>query len=264
MTSPNEALTATRETLHLSQEDLARAINRVGAQSNVELRCSARQIAKWEAGAIAWPQPRYRRALEAVTGVPCSMLGFVPPNKHDSSADGENHPDEEGDEVQRRQFMTAAAAGAASLINPFRTGDALAADRSLDEIHTTLLELAKLERKVGSGLLLPLINAQIARLTEKLAAGKESTALRTIAARAHEIAGWMHFDSGHQDKARTLERGPVSGADRRRPRPGRLHLLVDELAGQPARTPAGSCAAGASRCRTTQAGWARFGAARRP
>ncbi len=207
----NIALTRARAALNLSQEELARAINRIGARGAGELRCSARQISKWEAGETRWPQARYRRALEEVTGLTCERLGFAPPDvpelpRPQTVSAPRAETVSEGGPMYRRQFLTAAAGlAAAAMVNPFGGEAAQAAtEAGYEESYQTLLRLEQLELRLGSGQLLPLVEEQRRRLSVALHSGAESTALKTLAARAHQLAGWMHFDSGHQQQARKL------------------------------------------------------------
>src|SRR4051812_8494113 len=86
MVPPNSALRRARLALGCGQAELADQINRAGRAAGVELRCDARLVAKWEAGTVTWPQPRYRRSLEKVLGTPCVLLGFVQPPPKNGAA----------------------------------------------------------------------------------------------------------------------------------------------------------------------------------
>lgn len=70
-TSPNLALRAVREGLLLSQDELARALQRAGA-----VTASKRLVQRWEHGDIARPQSAHLRALEQVTRRSAEELGF--------------------------------------------------------------------------------------------------------------------------------------------------------------------------------------------
>ena len=202
----NAALTAARFGMNLSRDELADAINRVGAQVGHELRCSARQIAKWESGAVVMPQARYRRALEAVTGVPCAMLGFYLDSDAARDMDEQSTVDEE-DPMHRRSFMGYALGLAAAPFLKSLGGGAVRDDAGgvdADDVNQALNGLQDLELRVGSGHLLPVIDEQVNRLNAVLQKAGESTALQTLAARAHQLAGWMHFDSGNQARSRSL------------------------------------------------------------
>jgi transcriptional regulator with XRE-family HTH domain len=76
MSEPNTALRAARTALHLSQEELARAVRREGQLAGEPNDCNKRLVQRWEAGIVTTPRGTYARALEAVTGLPVERLGF--------------------------------------------------------------------------------------------------------------------------------------------------------------------------------------------
>jgi transcriptional regulator with XRE-family HTH domain len=76
MTEPNTALRAVRAALHMSQDELARAVRAAGDQAGEPNECSKRLVQRWEAGLVATPRGIYVRALEAATGQPIANLGF--------------------------------------------------------------------------------------------------------------------------------------------------------------------------------------------
>lgn len=76
--TPNSALRAARLSLHLSQGDLAREIQKAGIRAGQPNDASKRLVQRWESGDITTPRPVYARALEQVTGLPLSSLGFSP------------------------------------------------------------------------------------------------------------------------------------------------------------------------------------------
>jgi len=77
MTAPNITLQNVRRSLGLSQDDMARAIRAAGGQIGEPNEVSKRTVQRWEAGAVV-PIQRLARALERVTGLPMSQLGFGP------------------------------------------------------------------------------------------------------------------------------------------------------------------------------------------
>jgi transcriptional regulator with XRE-family HTH domain len=76
MAEPNTRLRAVRQTLRMSQADLARAVREAGARAGEPNGCTPSQVRRWESGTTALPQPRYLKALEMVTGQPAENLGF--------------------------------------------------------------------------------------------------------------------------------------------------------------------------------------------
>jgi transcriptional regulator with XRE-family HTH domain len=76
MTKPNLTLKAVRESLRLSQDDMARAVQQAGARAGEPNAANKRLVQRWESGDIEMPRPVYVRALEMVTGRPIEQLGF--------------------------------------------------------------------------------------------------------------------------------------------------------------------------------------------
>ncbi|GAA2380053.1 hypothetical protein Cme02nite_16550 [Catellatospora methionotrophica] len=76
MTAPNATLRAVRMGMLMSQDDFARAIRDAGQRAGVPNDANKRLVQRWEAGVIVTPRPTYARALEVVTGLPISALGF--------------------------------------------------------------------------------------------------------------------------------------------------------------------------------------------
>ncbi|MFI1194795.1 helix-turn-helix domain-containing protein [Micromonospora sp. NPDC020750] len=77
MTAPNAALRAVRAGMRMSQDDFARALQAAGYRVGEPNDANKRLVQRWESGAIAAPRPVYARALEVVTGLPISLLGFA-------------------------------------------------------------------------------------------------------------------------------------------------------------------------------------------
>ena len=77
MTAPNTALRAVRTGMRMSQDDFARALQAAGHRVGEPNDANKRLVQRWESGAIAAPRPVYARALEVVTGLPISLLGFA-------------------------------------------------------------------------------------------------------------------------------------------------------------------------------------------
>ena len=75
---PNTSLRAVRQSMRLSQDELARAIRNAGQRAGEPNGCSKRLVQRWEAGIVHTPRGVYARALEYVTGQPIENLGFKP------------------------------------------------------------------------------------------------------------------------------------------------------------------------------------------
>ncbi|MCX9190444.1 hypothetical protein C3Y87_03230 [Carbonactinospora thermoautotrophica] len=161
MPEPNDVLRGVRESLNLGQGEFAAAINRAGEAAGDELRCDIRLVAKWEAGEVQWPQGRYRRALEAVTGMPCTALGFrphPPRSTRRGTSSPTSSPSPAGaftvdstrdleDPVQRREFL----AGALAMAAPEPRQDALDAVGALGSVlGEAAAEALEFTRRAGA------------------------------------------------------------------------------------------------------------------
>jgi hypothetical protein len=114
MATPNATLRAIRMGMLLSQDDMARAIREAGSRAGEPNDANKRLIQRWEAGQITSPRPVYARALEAVTGLPLSSLGFnVPVPEARVTADGQGGhdvtPEAPGITPAAGQYLTQAA-----------------------------------------------------------------------------------------------------------------------------------------------------------
>jgi transcriptional regulator with XRE-family HTH domain len=78
MGEPNTSLRAVRQSMRMSQDELARAIREAGQRAGEPNGCSKRLIQRWESGSVSTPRGTYARALEYVTGQPVENLGFKP------------------------------------------------------------------------------------------------------------------------------------------------------------------------------------------
>jgi DNA-binding transcriptional regulator YiaG len=92
VTAPNSALRAVRISLRLSQDEFARAIRDAGHRARTPNDANKRLVQRWESGEIGNPRPMYARALEAVTGLPLSALGFAADMPDTDTDDHASHP----------------------------------------------------------------------------------------------------------------------------------------------------------------------------
>lgn len=72
----NQPLIDARRMRHLSQDGLAREIQRAGWQHGDPNGCTREMVHRWERGTVRRPHPRYLRLLESVLGQPSGSLGF--------------------------------------------------------------------------------------------------------------------------------------------------------------------------------------------
>jgi len=76
----NTRLRAARQALGLrSQQQLADAVTRAGAQISLRISITERTVRRWESENPPWPQPDHQAALEHMFGRPVTELGFTPP-----------------------------------------------------------------------------------------------------------------------------------------------------------------------------------------
>jgi DNA-binding transcriptional regulator YiaG len=74
--TPNDVLRAVRVGMRMSQDEFAQAVQAAGARLGEPNDANKRLVQRWESGEIRSPQPRYARALQALTGQPIELLGF--------------------------------------------------------------------------------------------------------------------------------------------------------------------------------------------
>ena len=77
MAKTNTALREVRHDMRMSQDELARAVRQAGQRAGEPNGCTKRLVQRWEAGIVTAPRGPYTRALEHVTGLPISNLGFA-------------------------------------------------------------------------------------------------------------------------------------------------------------------------------------------
>ncbi|MFY1588631.1 helix-turn-helix domain-containing protein [Micromonospora sp. WMMD734] len=90
MAAPNIALRAVRTRMRMSQDDFARALQAAGYRAGEPNDANKRLVQRWESGMTAAPRPVYARALEVVTGLPITLLGFA------TTPDGDAVDDQDG------------------------------------------------------------------------------------------------------------------------------------------------------------------------
>src|SRR5581483_5813996 len=73
----NETLTTVRLAMNKSQTEFAKAIREAGDKLGDRNACTKRLVQKWESGEHAVCKPHYRRALQSVTRIRYSELGFA-------------------------------------------------------------------------------------------------------------------------------------------------------------------------------------------
>jgi transcriptional regulator with XRE-family HTH domain len=96
MTAPeagNTRLRSARQALGLrSQQQLAEAITRAGAQIGLRISVTERTVRRWESDNPPWPSPEHQSAIESLFGRPITELGFTPPWAADDPGSAEPGP----------------------------------------------------------------------------------------------------------------------------------------------------------------------------
>jgi transcriptional regulator with XRE-family HTH domain len=76
----NTRLRSARQALGLrSQQQLAEAITRAGAQVGLRISVTERTVRRWESDNPPWPSPEHQSAIESLFSRPITDLGFTPP-----------------------------------------------------------------------------------------------------------------------------------------------------------------------------------------
>jgi len=82
----NTRLRAARQALGLrSQQHLADAVTRAGAQIGLRVSLTERTVRRWESESPPWPHPDHQAALEHLFSRPVTELGFIPPWANDEA-----------------------------------------------------------------------------------------------------------------------------------------------------------------------------------
>ncbi|MGW3668569.1 XRE family transcriptional regulator [Streptomyces sp. NPDC005141] len=116
----NEALEAWMDEHGYSSNRLAEAVNRALEQLTGRTGgLDGSSVRDWKAGRVCWPKSATRKALEAVSGLPATALGFVPRGRASSTPAA---PQEDSDMKRRTLVGGLAAAAAAAAATPGTTG----------------------------------------------------------------------------------------------------------------------------------------------
>ncbi|MFG3532843.1 XRE family transcriptional regulator [Streptomyces sp. NPDC047917] len=202
----NEAFVAWMEREGWSAPALAKELDAVVRQLTQSTgpgrELSEITVHKWRSGETSWPQEKYRIALEQVSGLVVTVLGFAPPDRRKKKP----APVEDEDPVHRRSFLalTTGSAGAAVLGPPAAgvgSGDVLRLRQQLD----TLMALDNsrgghdtLERAALAGA------QEAVALQEKPATQRTRQRLFSLAADYTATAAWSCVDARESGRAQPL------------------------------------------------------------
>ncbi|MFE5614181.1 XRE family transcriptional regulator [Streptomyces sp. NPDC056524] len=176
--------------------ELSAIIRQVTQKSRHEGELSEVTVRKWRSGETTWPQGKARMALEQLSRLPVTALGFAPPDRR------KNCPAPE-DPVRRRSFLNAVSGAASSAV---LTGAAPAVGSSdvlrLRQQLDTLLALDNqrgghdtLERAALAGA------REAIALQTKAATQRTRQRLFSLAADYTATAAWSCVDARERDRA---------------------------------------------------------------
>ena len=190
--TPNLALRRARQSMRLSQAQLADAIRAAGNALGVPNRCTKRLVQKWETGEHAACRPDYLRVLQAVTGLSAHELGFLV------------LPDSSGAAAFAMWGTTEYTSDAMIEASMDRLRHALehpsiVDSRTAEFVETATSRLFGLQHHSPSRLLAPTVDRHIATVTALLTAARHEGVRRKLmisAGRSAMLAGWLAFDRG--------------------------------------------------------------------
>ncbi|WP_031487747.1 hypothetical protein [Streptomyces bicolor] len=204
--SRNDVLAAWMSDHDMSARELADAVNDAISELTGKPGDTAeRTVFRWLSGENRWPQERQRRALEAVTGLAITALGFVRRGKRKTVP----APSPEDPSVHRRRFFGAATGTAAAVAVPFVTAASSrpkhVGTADVIRLRDHVENLVQLDAKRGGHAALE--RAALAGADEALGLQRRSTTQRVrqrlfaVASDFTATASWSLIDAGHLDAA---------------------------------------------------------------
>ncbi|WP_147268069.1 XRE family transcriptional regulator [Spongiactinospora rosea] len=187
----------------LSRQELADLVNQWIHQHSGQMSAlDAGYIGKLERGEIRWPSASYRSGLRAVLEVQTDAeLGFSPPRRT-------LQPIDNVDDVDRKQFLSAAALGLGATFTPSALSALIEPAKptpipakigmtEIQEIRTVAQTFSQWDEQYGGGLLRPAVTAQLRHAVALLDArcpDKLHDELYSAVAYLSGVAGFMAFD----------------------------------------------------------------------
>ncbi|GAA1272875.1 hypothetical protein GCM10009609_39960 [Pseudonocardia aurantiaca] len=211
----------------MSRSELAEAVNaELWRATGRRFALDAHTLARYERGAVRWPNAAYRSALRAVLGASNDAeLGFMP-TRRGASASAENpvraavEAAEESAELDRRDF---ARAGFAALVTGVNVGqrDPLDYDEELRGLQAIDVNRGPEEPIINVATLLRSITNDL-----RTSRGTDRAALLRVAARAAEFAGFLHRDLGEPDRSLFWHDRAMDWAQENHDQPMQAYVLL--------------------------------------
>ncbi|WP_145883741.1 XRE family transcriptional regulator [Streptomyces sp. BK340] len=145
----NEALEAWMDEHGYSSNSLAEAVNR--AHERLTGRpggLDGSSIRGWKAGKVRWPKSAQRAALEDVSGLPATALGFVPRGRTPSAP----APPQEDLDMKRRHLVGGIAAAAAAAAAPGTVGPRRIGMSDVQRLQRRFAEIIASDHRYGGQL----------------------------------------------------------------------------------------------------------------
>ncbi|TKA12269.1 Tat pathway signal protein [Actinacidiphila oryziradicis] len=159
-----------------------------------------RAVFRWLSGETRWPLPPTRAALEHITGLTCTQLGFRPKDGTPSP------PAPEEDPVYRRAFIAAASAAGATLATPANTAPRRLGSGDVARLNAKLAAVVSMDDRYGGT---PELEAHATALTtETLDLQQNGTSSARVRSELYAVAAafitsamWAAIDGRRLDAA---------------------------------------------------------------
>jgi len=222
----------------MSRAELAEEVNaELWRKTGRRYALDAHAIARYERGAVRWPNTAYRSALRTVLGVADTDLGFRPTRRGaTASSCGDHHPgsspphgavEPELVALHRRDFVRRGLAALATSVAGADRRDGSGQRTPLD-YETELTELQAMDLSRGAGG--PILGvAQLLRGIAsdlRTARGADRADLLRVGARAAEFAGFLYRDLGDPARCLYLHDRAMEWAQENQDEPMQAYVLL--------------------------------------
>lgn len=187
-----------------SSNSLADAVNSaVGDLTGKVGGLDGSSVRDWKAGRVRWPKSATRVALEKVTGLSATDLGFLPRGRAPSPAAPAPPPE---DPVERRRFLVAGAAVAAATASPSSGSSRRIGTSDVDRLQQRFTEIVASDHRHGGRL--GIEQKALALAGEALALQNSGSASQRVRAYVYACAAafrssamWAAIDGRRYDNA---------------------------------------------------------------